>query len=70
MSTQNGEENNHEGNVNQQNPEQKSESSSTTQVLETMRSLIVELHTFKDDNEKIKRTQEEQQELNEILFGI
>jgi hypothetical protein len=48
MSTQNGEEINHEGNVNQQNPEQKSESSSASQVLETMRSLIVELQTFKE----------------------
>jgi hypothetical protein len=55
MSTQNEEEINPEGNVNQQNPEQKSETSSASQVLETMRSLIVELKTFKDDNEKIKK---------------
>jgi hypothetical protein len=33
-----------------------------------MRSLIVKLHTFKADNEKIKKPQEEQHEVNEILL--
>lgn len=43
MSIQNGEEKNHELNANHQNREHKSETSSTTQVMETMRSIIVEL---------------------------
>jgi hypothetical protein len=45
MSAQNGEEDKPEGNDNQQphrNTEHPSESSSTTQVLETMRNLIVD----------------------------
>jgi hypothetical protein len=33
-----------------------------------MRFLIVELQTFKDDNEKIKKEHEDQQERNEILL--
>ena len=33
-----------------------------TEVLETMRNLIVELHIFKADNEKLKKAQQEQQE--------
>ena len=70
MLTQKKEEINLEGNVNQQNLEQKSESSSTLYVMEIMRSLIVELQNFKDDNENIKRTHEENQELNEYYCGI
>jgi predicted ATP-dependent serine protease len=45
-----------------------SEGSSTTQVLETMRNLIVELQAFKADNEKLKKAQEDQQEINEVLL--
>jgi len=56
MLTQKKEEINLEGNVNQQNLEQKSETSSASQVMETMRSLILELQTFKDDNEKVNKT--------------
>jgi hypothetical protein len=41
---------------------------STTQVLETMRNLIVELQGLKDDNEKLKKDQEDQLEINEILL--
>jgi hypothetical protein len=33
-----------------------------------MRIIIVELQNYKDDNEKIKKEKEEQQELNEILL--
>jgi hypothetical protein len=33
-----------------------------------MRNLIVELQVFKEDNEKLKKAQEEQQEINEILL--
>jgi hypothetical protein len=50
------------------NPEHHSEGSSTTQVLETMRNLIVELQVFKVDNEKLKKAQEDQQEINEMLL--
>jgi hypothetical protein len=49
-------------------PRQNSEGSSTTQVLETMRNLIVELQVFKADNEKLKKAQQEQQEINEVLL--
>jgi hypothetical protein len=49
-------------------PRQNSEGSSTTQVLETMRNLIVELQAFKADNEKLKKAQEDQQEINEVLL--
>ena len=38
------------------------------EVLETMRNLIVELQVFKDDNEKLKKAQQEQQEINEVLL--
>jgi len=53
----NGEEERTERNNNQDlhiNPENHNEGSSTTQVMETMRNLIVELHVFKVDNEKNK----------------
>jgi hypothetical protein len=33
-----------------------------------MRNLIVELQIFKVDNEKLKKAQEEQQEINEVLL--
>jgi hypothetical protein len=36
-------------------PRQNSDGSSPTEVLETMRNLIVELHIFKADNEKLKK---------------
>jgi hypothetical protein len=36
-------------------PGQNNEGISVTQVLETMRNLIVELQAFKVDNEKLKR---------------
>ena len=37
------------------------------EVLETMRNLIVELQIFKADNEKLKKAQQKQQEINEVL---
>jgi hypothetical protein len=33
-----------------------------------MRNMIVELQIFKADNEKLKKAQEEQQEINEVLL--
>jgi hypothetical protein len=33
-----------------------------------MRNLIVELQIFKADNEKLKKAQQEQQEINEVLL--
>jgi hypothetical protein len=36
-------------------PRQNSEGSSPTEVLETMKNLIVELQVFKEDNEKLKK---------------
>jgi hypothetical protein len=49
-------------------PGQNNEGSFSTQVLETMRNLIVELQVFKEDNEKLKKAQQEQQEINEVLL--
>jgi hypothetical protein len=49
-----------EGNPEQRLPEnqrQNSDRSSPTEVLETMRNLIVELQVFKADNEKLKKAQ-------------
>jgi hypothetical protein len=40
---------------------QNNDESSPTEVLETMRNLIVELQVFKADNEKLKKAQQEQQ---------
>ena len=40
------------------------------QVLETMRNLIVEIQSFKAENEQLKRAQEKQQEINKILIQI
>jgi hypothetical protein len=33
-----------------------------------MRNLIVEMKVFKVDNEKLKKAQQEQQEINEVLL--
>ena len=58
MSVQNGEEGRPGRNNNQEHPrnwKHHDEGSSTTQVLETMRNLIVELQTFKVDIEKLKK---------------
>jgi hypothetical protein len=60
-----------DGNPEQRHPEeprQNSDRSSPTEVLETMRNLIVELQVFKADNEKLKKAQQEQQEINEVLL--
>jgi hypothetical protein len=60
-----------EGNQNQElprDPEHNSEGSSTTQVLETMRNLIMELQVFKENNEKLKKAQEDQLEINEMFY--
>jgi hypothetical protein len=45
-----------------------SDESSPSEVLETMRNLIVELHVFKEDNEKLKKAQKEQKEINDVLL--
>jgi hypothetical protein len=60
-----------EGNLQQGppgDPRQNSDGSSPTEVLETMRNIIVELEVFKADNEKLKKEQQEQQEINEVLL--
>ena len=44
------------------------EHSEASQVLETMRHLIVEIQSYKADNEQLKMAQEKQQEINEILL--
>jgi hypothetical protein len=33
-----------------------------------MRNIIVELQTFKDDNEKLKKAQEDGKEINDMLL--
>ena len=38
------------------------------QVLETMRHLIVEIQSYKVDNEQLRKDQEKKQEINEILL--
>jgi hypothetical protein len=50
------------------NRKHQSESNSTTQVLETMRNLIMELQIFKDDNENLKKSHEYQQKVNKTLL--
>ena len=58
-----------EGNLQQGppgDPRQNSDGSSPMEVLETMRNLIVELQVFKADNEKLKKSQQEQKEINEV----
>ena len=49
-------------------PEQ--EQFEANQVLEIMRSLIIEIQSFKEDNEKLKRDKEKNQEINQILLQI
>ena len=71
MAAQKGVEIRMEGNLQQRppvDPRQNSDGSSPTEVLETMRNLIVELQIFKADNEKLKKAQQEQQEINEVLL--
>ena len=46
------------------------EQSKASQVLETMKNLIVEIQRLKEENEWLKRAQEKQQEFNEILLQI
>jgi hypothetical protein len=58
MATQEGAEIKMEGNSQQGppgDPRQNSDGSSPREVLETMRNLIIELHVFKADNEKLKK---------------
>ena len=38
------------------------------EVLETMRHLILEIQSYKMDKEQLKKAQEKQQEINEILL--
>ena len=60
-----------EGNLQQGplgDPRQNIDGSSPIELLETMRSLIVELQVFKADNEKLKKSQQEQQEINEVML--
>jgi hypothetical protein len=60
-----------DGNPEQRHPEeprQNSDGSSPAKVLETMRNLIVELQVFKAENEKLKKAQLEQKEINEVLL--
>jgi hypothetical protein len=71
MSTQNEEEIRLEVNPNKGLPKELGhniEGISSTQVLETMKNLIVELQVFKEDNEKMKKAQEDQLEINEMLL--
>jgi hypothetical protein len=49
-------------------PRQNNDGISPTKVLETMRNLIVELQVFKADNETLKKAQQEQQEINEVVL--
>jgi hypothetical protein len=49
-------------------PRQNNEVISSTQVLETMMNLIVEMQMFKEDNEKPKKEHEEQQKINEVFL--
>ena len=44
------------------------EHSKANQVLETMRHLIMEIQSYKGNNEQLKKAQEKQQEINEILL--
>ena len=44
------------------------EHSEASQVLETMRHLIGEIQSFKDENEQMKKVKERQHEFNEILI--
>ena len=65
MAAQEGVEIRMEGNPQQGplgDPRENSDGRSPTEVLETMRNLIIELQVFKADNEKLKKGQQEQQE--------
>jgi len=44
------------------------EHSKASQVLETTRHLIVEIQSYKENNKQLKKAQEKQQEINEILL--
>jgi hypothetical protein len=69
MAAQEGVEIRMEGNPQQGppgDPRQNSDGRSPMKVLETMRNLIVELQVFKADNEKLKKAQQEQKEINEV----
>jgi hypothetical protein len=71
MSTQNEEKIRPEENPNQGLPkelEHNNEGSSTIQVLEIMKNLIVELQVFKAGNENLKKAQEDRLEINEMLL--
>jgi hypothetical protein len=71
MATQNEKEITLEKNLDQglpKEPRHNIEGSSSTKVLETMRNFILELQVFKEDNEKMKKAQEDQQEINEMLL--
>jgi hypothetical protein len=60
-----------EGNVEQRphgDPRQNSDGSSPMEVLETMTNLIVELQVLKENNEKLKKAEQEQQEINEVML--
>jgi hypothetical protein len=73
MAAQDNAENRMEENPQQRPPgdtRQNSDGSSPTEVLETMRNLIVELQIFKADNEKLKKAQQEQQEINEVCCAV
>jgi hypothetical protein len=73
MTTQDEAEIRLEENPGQRPPEDQrhnSDESSPTEVLEMMRNLIVELQVFKVDNEKLKKAQHEQKEINEVLLQV
>ena len=46
------------------------ERSKSSQVMETMRNLIMEIQSYKADNKQLKEAQEKQQDINEILLQI
>jgi hypothetical protein len=47
---------------------QNSDGSPPMEVLETMTILIVELQVLKENNEKLKKAEQEQQEINEVML--
>ena len=48
----------------------KQEHSEASQVLETMRTLIIQIQSFKVENEQLKKDQEKQHEINDMLLQI
>jgi hypothetical protein len=71
MAAQNEEEIRIEENPEQRPPEDQRKNNdgcSPIEVLETMRNLIVEMQVFKSYNGKLKKAQQEQQEINEVLL--